>query len=656
MKNKHVNSVSTGCRAALVLVCTMCLRLAVLAAGHPLDPLSEQEIAQAASVVRAYPSCPPHALFSLLALHEPAKDDVLRFRSGMDFRREVFAILLDRRANTTYEAVVDLAAQRVTSWKKVPDVQPPVLMQEYALADSIVRLDTRWQAAMRRRGILDFSTVQIDAWAAGNTKIPGHEGARLLRALSYFRDTSTNFYGRPVEGVIAIVNMNTLQVVQLIDNEALPMPPPGTELDTGSIVQRPAPALLRHVQPDGPGYRVQGSEIRWQNWQFRFAFHPREGLVLYTVGYNDGGTLRPVLYRASLSEMVVPYGDPDSMWSWRAAFDVGEYGIGRLSGSLEPHSDAPDHAQFFDAVFADDEGNPYRLERAVGVYERDGGLLWKHAEMYTATNESRRARELVLFFITTVGNYDYGISYIFHQDGTLEVEAMLTGIMLPKGVRQTAAETGDHESGQLVSPNVVAPNHQHFLNFRLDLDIDGTANSFVEMDTWAPPGGTQENPGYNTFVMDETVFRGEREARRRMSLQHNRKWKFVNTGLRTDLGYNPGYMLVPGENSTPCFMPEHQARQRAGFVNNHVWATSYHPGEMYAAGDYPNQSAGGGGLPAWTEDNESIVNRDLVLWYTMGITHMPRPEEWPVMPVHAAGFKLVPTGFFTRNPALDVPK
>jgi primary-amine oxidase len=57
----------------------------------------------------------------------------------------------------------------------------------------------------------------------------------------------------------------------------------------------------------------------------------------------------------------------------------------------------------------------------------------------------------------------------------------------------------------------------------------------------------------------------------------------------------------------------------------------------------------------WTANNRSIAGKDIVVWYTMGITHLPRPEDWPVMPVHEAGFKLIPTGYFSRNPALNLP-
>ena len=133
----------------------------------------------------------------------------------------------------------------------------------------------------------------------------------------------------------------------------------------------------------------------------------------------------------------MPYGDTDGNWRWRSAFDVGEYSVGRLASSIEPKTDAPENATLIDATFAGDDGVPYVLPRALGIYERDGGLLWKHYEGYSTKNESRRARQLVIFSIATIGNYDYAVNWVFHQDGVLEVDAALTGIMLPKGVRET---------------------------------------------------------------------------------------------------------------------------------------------------------------------------------------------------------------------------
>ena len=331
--------------------------------------------------------------------------------------------------------------------------------------------------------------------------------------------------------------------------------------------------------------------------------------------------------------------------------------MGRLASPIEPNTDAPPNATLVDVTYAGDNGRTYVLPRAVGIYERDGGMLWKHYESYSKTNESRRARELVIFFIATIGNYDYAINWIFHQDGVLELDAALTGIMLPKGVRATSANghAAGPTSGHLVSRNVVAPHHQHFFNFRLDFDVDGAANAVTEMNTRAMPPGPG-NPSLTGMIMEETSLSTEAAAQRQVDLRAARTWAIVNPSARNPLGQHTSYILVPGVNSIPYVAPTSQVRRRAGFINQHFWATRYRENEMYAAGAYPNQSLGGAGLPKWVADNERLLNEDVVVWYTMGVTHIPRPEEWPVMPVTHVGFKMIPGGFFERNPALDIPR
>jgi primary-amine oxidase len=289
--------------------------------------------------------------------------------------------------------------------------------------------------------------------------------------------------------------------------------------------------------------------------------------------------------------------------------------------------------------------------------------LWKHFELdtvhKTTSNESRRARQLVLGIIATVGNYDYGFNWIFHQDGTLEMEALLTGIMQTKGIPPAGAVAqghGNSDHGHVVAEQLAAVHHQHFFNFRLDLDVDGGAgNSVVEMNTEALPAGPN-NPYLGAFVVREAVLHTEQEAQRQLNLASSRTWKVINPSVKNALGQPVGYMLVPGENAMPYAAPTSPMRQRAGFLNAHLWVTPYDPTQMNAAGYYINQSKGGEGLPKWTSANRAIENQDVVLWYTMGTTHIPRPEEWPVMPVHRLGFRLVPNGFFARNPALDVPR
>ena len=527
---------------------------------------------------------------------------------------------------------------------------------------ALVRADPAFREAMRKRGIDRVEDVQIDLWAPGLLD-PKTEPAttRWARALAYLRGRQNNAYARPIEGVVALVNLTAMRIERVVDLGVIPVPSQTADLDAASIgAQRTAPKPLRQQQPLGPSFTVSGHEVRWQKWRFRFSMHPREGLVLHTVGYEDRGRVRPILYRASLSEMLVPYAETASTWSFRNAFDEGEYGFGRLCDSLEIGTDAPAHARYFDAVFADDLGKPTTVPRAVALYERDGGMLWKHFEYYADRNDSRRARELVLSSVVTVGNYDYGLNWIFRQDGTLEFQAGLTGIMLTKGVRSSTVTShveDEHgaRSWHLVAPNVAAVHHQHFFNFRLDLDVDGESNDVREVNVHAVPAGG-ENPTLNAFVMEETALKTEREARRDLNPGTARRWLVINPDSRNALGQAAAYTLVPGENSVPYLQPASPIRQRAGFVNHSFWATPFDDRQLHAAGDYPNQSGPGGGLPEWTSANRSLVGQDVVVWYTFGITHVPRPEEWPVMNATTAGFKLLPVGFFDRNPALDVPK
>ncbi len=629
--------------------------------AHPLDPLSKDEIAAAAQILKDGGKLAPGARFSTIVLHEPPKAEVLNFKPGDAFRREAFVVAYDRANNKTFEGVVDLKAESVKSWREVPGAQPSFMIEDIFLTQTIVRADKQWQAAMLRRGITEFGQVQIEPWPAGYYGFPEEAGKRLIRGLSYYRGDSRMPYARPIEGVIAVVDLSRKQVLRLIDTGVVPVPQATAGIDEKSVGQlRAAPKPLQIIQPNGASFEIRGNEIRWQKWRFRYALHPREGLALYTVGYEDQGRVRQVMYRGSLSEMVVPYGDPSAGWFFRNAFDEGEASVGRLALSLEDKTDVPDNATLLDAVFAGEDGQGFDAKRVVALYERDGGVLWKHVDYLTGHNESRRARQLVLSYFANVGNYEYGFNWVFHQDGAIEMEALLTGVMSTKGVPSfdaTLEHGARHQEmfGHVVADGVAAQHHQHFFNFRLDLDVDGVNNTVVEQNTVALPPG-KDNPYHNAFVMKETPLRRELEAQRKLNLATHRRWRVINPSVKNSLGQTVGYLLFPGENSAPIAAPASSVRKRAGFMNSHVWVTERDPNEIYAAGFYINQGKGGDGLPKWVKQNRAIENQDVVLWYTMGVTHLPRPEDYPVMPVHKAGFKLLPVAFFSRNPALDVPK
>jgi primary-amine oxidase len=651
--------------ALLLLACWLLAAHSVALAqlvnfAHPLDPLTKDEIALAAKLLKDGGNATNASRFQTIVLREPPKGEVLSYKTGDAFRREAFVIVYEREANQTFEAVVDVKGGKVVSWKEVPGVQPSFMLDDILIIQTAVRKDAQWQAAMRKRGIADFDKVQIEPWPAGNYGFKDEEGVRLIRALSYYRGESKMPYAHPVEGVIAVVDLNKKRVLKLIDEGVVPVPKADFDIDEKFVEKswgklREAPKPLQIVQPKGVSFELRGNEVRWQKWRFRYAMHPREGLVLYTVGYEDGGKIRSVMYRGSLSEMVVPYGDPSVGWFFRNAFDEGEAMVGSLALPLVEGIDVPENATLLSVSRANEAGTSFEAKNVIGIYERDGGVLWKHMDYLTQHNESRRARQLVLSYFANVGNYEYGFNWVFHQDGTLEMEALLTGVMSTKGVMPNAAHDNHAGYGHLVADGVEAVHHQHFFNFRLDLDVDGTSNTVVEQNTEALPPG-KDNPYNNAFVMKETALKTEAEAQRQLNLATHRRWRVINPNNKNTLGQPTGYLLSTGESSIPIAAVNSSVRQRAGFVNSHLWVTPQAPDEIYAAGLYINQSKGGEGLPAWTKQNRLLENKDVVVWYTFGVTHIPRPEDWPVMPVHKAGFKLMPVGFFTQNPALDVPK
>ncbi len=618
---------------------------------HPLEPLTAKEISAAVEILRTTQNLGPSYRFVSVVLHEPPKEQIINFEGVDSTDREAFVVLLDNADGSTYEAVVSLTQKVVGSWKHVPTVQPQIMLDEMHEAEAAIKADPEFQEALRKRGVTDFDLVIVDPWSAGH--YGDEEGRRLLRALAWIRsEMEDNGYAHPIENVVAVFDLNETKVVRIEDHGVVPVPKvPGNYTPEAVGRMRTDLKPVEITQPEGTSFHVNGHEIRWQKWRFRIGFTPREGLVLYTVGYEDQGRLRPILYRASLSEMVVPYGDPSPVHSRKNAFDAGEYNVGQLANSLELGCDCLGEIRYFDAVMVDSHGEPFTIKNAVCMHEEDFGLLWKHKDVHTERTEARRFRRLVVSFISTVGNYDYGFYWYFYLDGTIEFETKLTGILSTGAVRPGEKP----EYGQLLnSDGLYAPIHQHFFNVRLDMDIDGQSNSVYEEHTESQPPGP-ENPLGNAFYVKSTLLRKESEAQQLVDPSSARYWRVVNPSVKNGVDEPVGYRLVPGTNVLPFAQPEASVSKRAAFVTKHLWVTPYHPDERHAAGDYPNQHPGGAGLPEWTRADRSIEDADVVLWYTFGSHHNVRPEDWPVMPVQYAGFKLQPFGFFDANPALDVP-
>jgi primary-amine oxidase len=559
------------------------------------------------------------------------------------FGRKAYVQVLDRRANALYEAIVDVKAAKLLSWTARPGVEPAVSLGEYPVADSLVHAYAPWKKAMRDRG-LDPDKVYVDVWAPGDLPSSAPAGTRLLRALAFYRGSLPNPYDRPIEGVVVTMDLNQGKVVDFVDSGSRPV---DTTHSGDAASPRTGLKPLVVTQPDGPSFQVDGRNVVWQNWHFRVDYGPREGLVLDRVGYEQDGAVRPVVYRLNLSEIYVPYGMPDANWAWRSAFDVGEYNLGQFAVSQDANVDVPDNAAFFDAVLAGDTGSAggsYTIPRAVAMYERDGGTLWQRSDPTTFVRDARLSRELVVTAAYFIGNYTYEEEFVFHLDGSIDVTVNATGTTLNQGVSTT--EEGNRY-GTTVAQNVAAPNHQHFLSFRIDFDVDGVNNRVLESNTTAEPSSFG-----NAFATHETLLGTEQS--RDVNPATNRSWVIESASKTNALGEPTAYELEPGDSGLPYQSPSFPALQRAPFARHPFWVTRYRDGELYAAGDFPNQGTAGQGLGQYA-GSEDVDGKDIVVWYTLALTHHPRLEEYPVMTSDRLSFRIAPDGFFDHNPALDAP-
>jgi primary-amine oxidase len=630
-------------------------------APHPLAPLTAAEIEAAANAVKTAKGLSETARFVYVSLYEPSKHEVIGFEKGGPVPdRLVKVVIRERAEHATYQGIVKLPGGEIIAYQRVHGVQPSVMLEEFMTAEDIVRRDPRWQEAMRKRGITDFDLCMIDPWSTPNVEPGvGPDDGRFVSPLTWVRDDpDDNGYAHPVDGVVTRVDLDTLTVVSVEDHGVLPVPPMKANYSPAKITdpenipyfpQGPRQDVkpLDITQHDGPSFKVDGYHLTWQKWDLRIGFTAREGLVLHRIKY-DG---RSIIHRASLSEMFVPYGDPGPMHYRKLVLDEGEYGIGLLTNSLELGCDCLGEIAYLDGVVNDNDGKALTMPNAICLHEEDHGIAWKHTDFRTGYVEVRRMRRMVVSSIVTVGNYEYAYYWYLYQDGTIEYEVKLSGV-ISNGV---IADGQQPEHGVIVAPGVYGPHHQHFFNVRLDMAVDGTANRVYEVTPTADPEGPENIVG-NAWRAREVLIADESMARREADPLAGRYWKVVNDKVKNELGQPVAYKLIPNHVIRPFAHLGSAVARRAPFMFSPLWVTAYDKDELFATGDYPNQSLGGGGLPAFAAQRRNLTDTDVVVWFTFGTNHVVRPEDWPVMPVHPIGFKLLPSGFFVGNPSLDNPQ
>jgi primary-amine oxidase len=625
-----------------------------LTATHPLEPLSADEIGRAVAVLREARGSSSLRISSV-ALAEPPKDVVGAFQAGDHIERSARIVCYERETRLTSIATVGIGTGTVDGWVDVPGSQPPLMLEEYMQLADKLKADPRYVEALAKRGITDLENIQVDPWPAGNFGLDiDKQGRRLCRGVSFYRERpDDNGYAHPVENLVAFVDYDTWELVELIDGDVVPVPSAHGRYDVEAATE--GGRQLRHLapleitQPDGPGFSIEGNLLTWERWSMRVSVYPFEGLVLHQLTWHDDDGPRPILYRASLGDMVVPYGSTMTNHWWKNAFDAGEIGLSKLLNSLEMGCDCLGEIRYLDSLVTDEDGNVETMPNTVCIHEEDFGILWKHWDFPSNSTEVRRSRRLVVSSIATVGNYEYAFYWHFYLDGTIELLVKMTGIVQTQAV----ADGEVPEQAVMIAPNLASPHHQHLFCFRLDFDLDGGPNTVSEVDVVPLPAGPG-NPYLNAFDTKKTTFTTEREAQRMVDPAASRTWLIENRSRTNHVGQPVAYKLVPGYTPTMLAHPDAAISDRATFATRNLWVTPFDPEEMHAAGEFPYQHPGGDGLPKWTAADRPIDDTDVVVWHTFGGTHISRPEDWPVMPVEMVGFTLKPFGFFDRNPALDL--
>lgn len=625
---------------------------------HPLEGLKSQEYWAVYEVLQASGKMDTDTYCISVLLHEPAKEKVLAWKIGDTFSREADVILL--RKGVTVEVRVDIAGRKVESWKERKDVQAPTFDNEYLPLGEEAKNDPQLHAALIKHGVKDFTTVVCVPVPIGYFALPEQQGRRLFYGDCFDYHGAFLTWGRPIDGLYFLMDAVERKVVKVIDEGATPVPMSAINFEEAPAIARHGTTPIAIAQPQGPSFQIKDGEVSWQGWHFRVRLDPRVGTVLNLVRLDDGGRQRSVMYEGSMSELFVPYMDPADSWATRVFIDAGEFYPGGVLRMLQDGVDCPPNAEYIDGLASTERGMPVLRPREACLYETyAGNPAWRHWEDETVWG--RPTRELVLRTAAVIGNYDYMLDWRFEQDGSIRVAAGATGIIETKAAKTKTSEHGmggsagtPDEFGRFVGESTIGVSHDHFFSYRLDMDVDGQNNTFMpeRLKQRQLPESTHRK---SIWVAEPSVARTERDAMMDVQLDKPAMWMFVNPNVRGPLGYPTGYEIMPGVTAASLLDPEDGMQKVGAFSTHQLWVTPYRADEIYASGVYPTSSKGEDGLAVWTQANRAIENTDIVAWYTVGFHHVPRAEDWPVMPVMWHDFVIRPFDFFGANPVLTLP-
>jgi primary-amine oxidase len=632
---------------------------------HPLDALTPAEYWAVYKTLRDAGHTEEKTIFSSVLLHEPDKQYVLAWTPGSPIERKADVVLYDK--GHSYAALVNISTAKVESFEELKGMQAPFTDTEEQAVNEAIKHDPRIVEALKKRNITDLNLVTCYATPGGYIALPEQDGRRIgWGGCEYGIDSETGSEDREVGGIFFTVDMVSKKVTRVTDYGVVPMPPVSEVYDSTGGPPPPGTKPIVVSQPEGPSFTIKDGEVSWQNWHFRFRLDPRSGPVVNMASLDYQGKRRSVLYEGSLSEMYVPYMDPEETWNSHVFLDAGEYfmntGLG-IPKPLQKGVDCPDYATFFSATFFHDNGTPFVRPQLACMFERTlGDPAWRHWEGIGGPESiaGRPGRELVFRSIAVVGNYDYILDWRFEQEGAITVAVGATGELEVKPVKDKMDIMGKDpegnpvEFGHLVAANTDGVDHDHFFSFRLDLDVDGPKNNF-EVDKLVQYKLPASSARKTIWAMAPKCIDNESQAMQDISMQHPAMWRFTNPAVKNELGYPTSFEIMPGLTGVSLLSLDDWPQKRAGFSDHQLWVTPYDAKERYAAGVYVSGSKGTDGLPVWVKQNRNIMNTDIVAWYTMAFHHVPRPEDWPQMPTMWHDFTLRPFDFYSKSPLMDLP-
>ncbi|XP_077235494.1 amine oxidase [copper-containing] gamma 1-like [Tasmannia lanceolata] len=633
---------------------------------HPLDPLTITEINQARTILSSYKpfSSSPFTIHSLV-LSEPEKPTVLNWKKGTPLPPRKASIVA-RLNSQSHILTVDLSSNQVTHHEiSTKSGYPTMTMEDMTTSTWAPLSNPDFNRTIQNRGVSlsDLACLPISLGWYGKKE----EDRRLIKVQCYSMQGTANFYMRPIEGLTVLLDMDTKQVVEISDKgKEIPIPKAkGTDYRFSMAGKNTIPLNPISIeQPKGPSFTVEnGHLVKWANWEFHLKPDPRAGVVISraTVRDSDTGEVRNVMYKGFTSELFVPYMDPTDAWYFKTYMDAGEYGFGLQAMPLDPLNDCPRNAHYMDGVFPAADGKPYVRENMVCVFERYAGDIgWRHAESPITGMEIREVRPkitLVVRMAASVANYDYIVDWEFQTDGLIRVKVGLSGILMVKGtpyenMNQVSQQEDMH--GTLLSENVIGVIHDHYITFYLDMDVDGSDNSFVKVNLVKEETSTEESPRRSYLKAKRHVAKTEKDAQIKLKLYDPSEFHVINPSKRSRVGNPVGYKVVPGGTAASLLDAQDPPQVRGAFTNNQIWVTPYNRSEEWAGGLFVYQSKGEDTLAVWSERNRPIENKDIVVWYTLGFHHIPCQEDFPIMPTVSSSFDLKPVNFFDSNPILRV--